>query len=117
MSRKNSICFSIIGILLLISLLVTFMYDDKKETRQVNETQMDEFKKTKESNYEIQPYKYCVIEEDSYLVVYMSNMKDVFLKTSIPANTLSAHLQEELKSGIRFETEADLYSFLESYSS
>ena len=47
----------------------------------------------------------------------MLKKKDVFLKTSIPANTLSAHLQEELKSGIRFETEADLYSFLESYSS
>lgn len=117
MSRKNSICFSVIGILLLISLFVTYATNDKSTTQHASETQMKEFEDAKEINYEIKPFKYLIKSEDNLLVVYKDNGQTVFIKTTIPIDVLSDKLKEELDSGIKFENESDLYSFLESYSS
>lgn len=117
MSRKNSICFSIIGILLLISLFVTYATNDKETTQHASETQMKEFEDAKEINYEIKPYKYLIKSENDMLVVYKDSGQNVFIRTSIPIDVLSDKLKDELKQGIRFENESDLYSFLESYSS
>ena len=60
---------------------------------------------------------YYIKEEDGRLVVYLSKTKEIYMETGIGIDTLPSNLKEKLETGIFFENEADLYDFLESYSS
>ena len=62
-------------------------------------------------------YPYYIKAMDGRLVVYMSKNHEIFMETSIESNMLPEELKEQLKVGIFFENEEDLYGFLESYSS
>ena len=55
--------------------------------------------------------------ENNYVVVYESDKKTKYMSTGIPLQSLSAELAGEI---LRFKyvgSEAELYNFLESYSS
>ncbi len=51
------------------------------------------------------------------LVVYETKSQEIFMETSIEIYTLPSEIQEKLEPGIFFQTEGELYDFLESYSS
>ena len=60
---------------------------------------------------------YYIKEIDGRLVVYESKNHVLFMETSIEKSTLPMEIQDKLDLGIYFQTEAQLYDFLESYSS
>lgn len=62
-------------------------------------------------------YEYYIKEEHNKLVVYRYKNHEKFMETSIKSEDLPEFLQERLKTNIFFETEGELYDFLESYSS
>lgn len=62
-------------------------------------------------------YKYFIIEEHGRLTVYDTATKTIFLETAIDTELLPEQIQKNLHNGIYFETEEDLFDFLESYSS
>ena len=68
---------------------------------------------SKESNV----YEYYVKEEYNKLVVYRYKNHEKFMETSINREDLPLDLQDKLKKYIFFQTEGELYDFLESYSS
>jgi hypothetical protein len=61
--------------------------------------------------------KYIIYSEDGILVVYYADRTTVFFNSGVRADTLPEDLQESLLSGISFASEAELYEFLENYSS
>jgi hypothetical protein len=50
-------------------------------------------------------------------VVYYADRTTVFFNSGVRADALPTDLQESLSSGISFANEAELYEFLENYSS
>ena len=60
---------------------------------------------------------FYIISRDNKLVVYYEDMETIFLMTNISLNSLPMNLQLEILSKKYFETEEELYNFLESYSS
>ena len=60
---------------------------------------------------------YYIKEEDGKLIVFETKTKHIFMETSIEIYMLPEELIDKLDTGIFFETEGDLYDFLESYSS
>lgn len=60
---------------------------------------------------------FYIVSKDNKLVVYYEDMETVFLVTNISLNSLPMNLQLEILSKKYFETEEELYNFLESYSS
>lgn len=61
------------------------------------------------------PY-YAVVKEH-YVVIYYNDLETVYMDTGIPMEALPDNLQLKIIEGYLFETEADLYNFLESYTS
>ena len=62
-------------------------------------------------------YEYYIKVEHEKLVVYRCKNHEVFMETSIESDMLPLSVQNRLESGIFFQTEGELYDFLESYSS
>lgn len=55
--------------------------------------------------------------EDNNIVVYCDDEKTVYMHTTISALNLPDNLKSQIVEGIFMEDEAELYSFLETYSS
>ena len=60
---------------------------------------------------------FYILSKDNKLVVYYEDMETVFLNTDITLDSLPANVRLEILSKKYFETEEELYNFLESYSS
>lgn len=60
---------------------------------------------------------YYVCELHGYLVVYLSDKTTIFEVTNIALTEMPEELQNEIKEDKFIETEEELYSFLENYSS
>lgn len=60
---------------------------------------------------------YYVKELDGRLVVFETKQQQIYMETSIEWDTLPEEVKEKAKTGIFFQTEGELYDFLESYSS
>ena len=60
---------------------------------------------------------FYIKNEDGWLVVYQTKTQERYMDTGIETNNLPADLLEIAEVGIFFETEQELYDFLESYSS
>lgn len=60
---------------------------------------------------------FYIISKDNKLVVYYEDMETVFLTTDILLDSLPTNVRLEILSKKYFETEEELYNFLESYSS
>ena len=61
--------------------------------------------------------KYYIKVEYGRVVVYLSKNQEIFMETSIEVKLLPMDLQEKIEAGIFFQTDAELYDFLENYSS
>lgn len=60
---------------------------------------------------------FYILSKDNKLVVYYEDMETVFLTTDITLDSLPSNVRLEILSKKYFETEEELYNFLESYSS
>ena len=60
---------------------------------------------------------FYIVAKDNKLVVYYEDMQTVFLTTDILMDSLPKEVQLEILKKKYFETEEELYNFLESYSS
>ena len=60
---------------------------------------------------------FYIVSKDNMLVVYYEDMETVFLTTEISMDRLPESVQLEILQKKYFETEEELYNFLESYSS
>ncbi len=120
MKRLISICV----VLFLLMILCIFLFNKIRK-----ENEFIEKEKEPESIYTEIPteesdkiskeseYKYYILETEGRLTVYEAIYHGVFMETAIKATYLPDHLREELKEGIYFKTEKDMFDFLESYSS
>lgn len=62
-------------------------------------------------------YPFYIKAEYGRLVVFETKTGNVYMETGIETYYLPSEIQEKVKSGIFFQTEGELYDFLESYSS
>ena len=62
-------------------------------------------------------YKYYIVVEDNVVVVYYCDKKTVYEYTGINAADMDMEERMRLSKGIEVETEEELYSILENYSS
>lgn len=62
-------------------------------------------------------YQFYIKDDNGRLVVYEVKTQEIYAQTGIETKTLPVSLQEKLDAGIYFQTESELYNFLESYSS
>ncbi len=61
--------------------------------------------------------QYCLVAEEGYLLVYGRHDDDVNLFTHMPVSDFPPDEQEKLMEGIWFSTMAEIFSYLESYTS
>jgi len=118
---KRQISISIILAILVIAL--TWLYIKFSNDTQLN----DKGVLTKENQTETEnslaisqtyvSYIYYIKDDDGRLVVYEAKTQNVYAQTGIETDTLPLEIQLHLDTGIFFESEEDLYNFLESYSS
>lgn len=118
MKRKISIC--IIVLLAVIVLILAFTNTKKEaipeETGTLEVTEDSETVLAANTDHHIH-YAYLVRAKDQKLVVYCSDGKTIYFETGIAVRSLSESMQQKAEDGIGFFTEADLYDFLEGYSS
>ena len=62
-------------------------------------------------------YIYVIRVKDGVLMVYEKDGRTEYFETNIRVRDLEEKIVENLKKGIYFRTEEELYDFLESYSS
>ncbi len=60
---------------------------------------------------------YYIVSKDNKLVVYYDDLETVYITTEIRTDSLPEKVQLEILQMKYFETEEELYNFLESYSS
>lgn len=117
MKRKISIC---IIVLIAVIVLIILFTNEKKETIPKETETLEVTEETETvlpANTDNIHYAYLVKARDQKLVVYCSDGETVYFETGIAVRSLSESMQQKAEEGIGFFTEADLYDFLESYSS
>ena len=117
MKRKISIC---IIVLIAVIVLIILFTNEKKETMPKETDTLEVTEETEAvlpANTDNIHYAYLVKAKEQKLVVYCSDGETVYFETGISVKSLSESLQQKAEDGIGFFTEADLYDFLESYSS
>lgn len=117
MKRKISIC---IIVLIAVIVLIILFTNDKKETIPKETETLEVTEETETvlpANTDNIHYAYLVKAREQKLVVYCSDGETVYFETGIAVRSLSESMQQKAEEGIGFFTEADLYDFLESYSS
>lgn len=117
MKRKISIC---IIVLIAVIVLIILFTNEKKETIPKETETLEVTEETETvlpANTDNIHYSYLVKAREQKLVVYCSDGETVYFETGIAVRSLSESMQQKAEEGIGFFTEADLYDFLESYSS
>lgn len=117
MKRKISIC---IIVLITVIVLIILFTNEKKETMPKETETLEVTEETETvlpANTDNIHYAYLVKAREQKLVVYCSDGETVYFETGIAVRSLSESMQQKAEEGIGFFTEADLYDFLESYSS
>ncbi len=61
--------------------------------------------------------RYFLVAEEGYLIVYDKGQETTDLFTHMPLAGIPGRRQERLMTGIWFPTMAEIFSYLESYSS
>ena len=118
MKRQVSVSIFLAIILIALTWLYIKFDNETKPKENVITTENDI---SKEQSVTIsQEYITCLFyikEKDGRLIVYESKSDQIYMETSIEISSLPYDLLEKLESGIYFESERELYDFLESYSS
>lgn len=89
----------------------------QEENSQLLAAKAEQETEVKESLNVVEPYEYVLLEENGYVAVYHTDRKTLYASTDILVEELPQNLQEEIKNGKFISSEAQLYNFLESYTS
>lgn len=118
MKRQMSVSIFLAILLIVLSWLYIKYSNETEQKENVIHTENEISKEESITiSQEYISYPFYIKELDGRLVVYESKNHKIFMETSIEIMTLPKELCEKLESGIYFQSEAELYNFLESYSS
>ncbi|MBR4026027.1 MAG: hypothetical protein IKJ01_00530 [Lachnospiraceae bacterium] len=120
MKRQISICIFLAIIVILLSLLFIKFNNTRIEYNKQQELLNTQNVQQQESIRISQPYTqymFYILNENGQLVVYDTKTNNLYMETGIRTDYLPEEVQKEIKEGLFFQTESDLYDFLESYSS
>ena len=134
--KKYVSCFLFFFALTSASLITLFFMTAGEKAQRVEEVQMQESVEeplfTRETEEEIHVVlnmeqvenetvedeeQYFLVAEEGYLIVYDKGQETTELFTHMPLAEFPAKEQERLMAGIWFPTMAEIFSYLESYSS
>lgn len=134
--KKYVSCFLFFFALTSASLITLFFMTAGEKAQRVEEVQMQESVEeplfAKETEEEIHVVlnmeqvenetvedeeQYFLVAEEGYLIVYDKGQETTELFTHMPLAEFPAKEQERLMDGIWFPTMAEIFSYLESYSS
>ena len=134
--KKYVSCFLFFFLLTSASLITLFLMTVGEEAQRAEEVQMQESVEeplfAKETEEEIHVVlnmeqvenetledeeQYFLVAEEGYLIVYDKGQETTELFTHMPLAEFPAKEQERLMDGIWFPTMAEIFSYLESYSS
>ncbi len=65
----------------------------------------------------MEPCEYILLEEEGYVAVYYADKTTLYAVTDIRMDALPEDLQAEISQGKTIQDEAQLYNFLENYTS
>ena len=118
-NMKRQINISIFLAILLVVMVWLYIkfYNETKLPEDRNSTEMSMEEDAITISQEYVSYMFYIKESYGRIVVYDTKNQTVYMETSIVTETLPTDIQTELKTGIYFKTEVELYDFLESYSS
>ena len=121
MKRQISISILLVAFAIFLTLLyVKVINESKLQEERIQKNEQLVKKNTEESiaiSQEDIGYMFYLQEEEGRLVVFHAKTKEKYMDTGIVTESLPENMKERLKSGIFFQTEGELYDFLESYSS
>jgi len=134
--KKYVSCFLFFFALTSASLITLFFMTAGEKAQRVEEVQMQESveeplfaRKTEEEIHVVlnmeqvenetveDEEQYFLVAEEGYLIVYDKGQETTELFTHMPLAEFPAKEQERLMAGIWFPTMAEIFSYLESYSS
>lgn len=134
--KKYVSCFLFFFALTSASLITLFFMTAGEKAQRVEEVQMQESVEeplfARETEEEIHVVlnmeqvenetvedeeQYFLVAEEGYLIVYDKGQETTELFTHMPLTEFPAKEQERLMAGIWFPTMAEIFSYLESYSS
>lgn len=120
MRRKIGICLLVFIFLFLVTfgtgLFLTSTPD--RENKYMNQPEQES--QTEESilsSKEEAAFQYIVFSEEGKLIVYFSDGKTPFFNSGVSDEHLPEKWKKILPQGIRFQSEEELFEFLEAYSS
>ena len=118
-NMKRQISISILLAILVIAL--TWLYIRFYNDTQLHDNGVLTKENTQENSREISQeyvaFAYYIKDDHGRLVVYEAETQQIYAQTGIETDTLPLEIQSNLSTGIFFQSEEDLYNFLESYSS
>lgn len=120
MNMKRQVSVSIFLAIIVIALTWLYIKFNNETSPKENVFTTENDISKEESVTISQEYITCpfyIKEEDGRLIVYESKTQQIYMETSIEMHLLPEELIEKLDTGIFFQTEGELYDFLESYSS
>lgn len=127
MKNKYGIGFFAVTIIaaLMITCAYQFTFQKAKERAQAEQKTEEEERKETESEEEsvtadgaaLKEDCYYLMEVNGYVVVYLSDQTTAYEYTDIRFDELPPSVREEVRNGKYVEGEAQLYGFLENYSS
>lgn len=118
-NMKRQISISILLAILVIAL--TWLYIRFSNDTQLHNngvlTEENKQENALEISQEYMDYEFYIKDDHGRLVVYETKTQTLYAQTGIETDTLPMEIQSELNTGLFFQTEEELYNFLESYSS
>ena len=112
MKKVNRIrIFFILTVLLIVS-LYQFMITTPKHAPEETATEQSIF-----TSSTVIDYQYLIVEESDYLTVYSADGTTVYEYTDIRYSDLDDHLRHKIRNGYYIKDDAELFGFLENYSS
>ena len=110
----------LVAALAVFCMLISIKSDDDAVRESEVETQEDTQETTPaDARVQSVPKKYYVIEENDKICIYeVRQSENVFYDYgAVDKNLMSEEMKLELKKGINFNSEPELYEFLQTYSS
>lgn len=119
MKRQTQICIFVCILLATAIVALLWMNWEKENDPPKGETVSLESEPATvvESHVEVKPYLYILKEKDGEILAYHYKDNTIYMPTGILIRQLPEQIQKQIKKGLYFSDEEELFSFLESYSS
>jgi DNA primase catalytic subunit len=120
MKRKIGICLllCIVFFGMLFGTGIAFRNRTNPKTQDIKQEEEETFtEESMLSSKEEHAFRYIVFSEEGKLMVYLEDGETLHFNSGVSDEHLPDVWKMQLEQGIRFESEEDLFEFLEAYSS